>query len=409
MKNIHSKNVSKMTLKKSRHFHYAISVAGILTLVSFIGGCKTTGASTEASSANFTPQASVTRAADEVSVMSFNVENMFDNIHNEGIDDYTYLPQAQKNTQAVIESCNKVDNPFYRQECFNKDWNNDVIDFKLSQVAQVISYVDGGQGPDNLILAEVENENILNQLVKMHLADKGYKTVSILKGPDTRGINTAFISKFPQVGKSILHIVPYQDSDPAKLKYAQKSRGILETVVKINGKNVSFLAAHFPSQSNPTEWRRQAMEYMKDLMLEIQKNGQAVIAGGDLNTTEEEEAELGLFSKVLSLGGSVSHIVGCKHCKGTHSYRGGWSFLDVMAYSPNLAKDAGLTLIPESIEVVRTPVNTKRNGTPLRFDEAKREGVSDHFALYSRLKITTPSAEKNLQQSRRKRKSRFKS
>lgn len=393
MKNIHSKNVSEMTPKNTSNFFYAISVAGILTLATLIGGCKTTASAENSSSGHIVSPAALTRGPNEISVMTFNVENMFDNIHNEGIDDYTYLPHSQKNTNAVIESCNKVDNPFYRQECFNKDWNDDVIEFKLSQVAKIITYVDNGQGPDNLILAEVENENILNQLVKKHLADKGYKTISILKGPDTRGINTAFISKFPQVGKSVLHIVPYQDPDPAQLKYAQKSRGILETVVKINGKNVSFLAAHFPSQSNPTEWRRQAMDYMKTLMIDIQKKGQGVIAGGDLNTTEEEEADFGYFSKILAQGGSVSHLVGCKHCKGTHSYKGGWSFLDVMAYSPNLPEAAGLTLIPESIEVVRTPVNTKRNGTPLRFDDDKREGVSDHFPLYSRLKITTPMAE----------------
>ncbi|MBC7459003.1 MAG: endonuclease/exonuclease/phosphatase family protein [Bdellovibrionaceae bacterium] len=393
MKNIHAKNVSEIALENTRHFFYAISAAGILTLATLVGGCKTTASNENFSSGSIVSVAAVTHGADEISVMTFNVENMFDNIHNEGIDDYTYLPHSQKNTEDVMTSCNKLDNPFYRQECFNKDWNDDVIDFKLSQVASVISYVDGGLGPDNLFLAEVENENILNQLVKKHLADKGYKTISILKGPDTRGINTAFISKFPQVGKSILHIIPYQDADPARLKYAQKSRGILETVVKINGKNVSFLTAHFPSQSNPTDWRKQAMKYMKDLMLEIQKKGQAVIAGGDLNTTNEEEQEFGYFSKILAQGGSVSHLVGCKNCKGTHSYKGGWSFLDVMVYSPNLPQAAGLNLIPESIEVVRTPMNTKRNGTPLRFDEGKREGVSDHFPLYSRLKITTPIAE----------------
>ena len=381
-----------MTPKNTRKFVYAISVASILTLVLFTGGCKTTGRNEVSSpSGNLTAPEKLARGSDEVSVMTYNVENMFDNVHNEGIDDYTYLPHSKKNSPEAQESCNKVSNPFYRGECFNKDWNDDIVHFKLSQIAQVISYVDGGKGPDNLILAEVENENILHQLVKNHLGSLGYQTISILKGPDTRGINTAFISKFPQVGKSILHIVPYKDSDPEQLKYAQKSRGILETVVKINGKNVSFLAAHFPSQSNPTEWRKQAMEYMKDLMLEIQKKGNAVIAGGDLNTTEEEEADFGYFSKILAQGGSVSHLVGCKQCKGTHSYKGGWSFLDVIAYSPNLPQAAGLTLIPESIEVVRTPVNSKRNGTPLRFDDEKREGASDHFPLYSRLKITTPA------------------
>ncbi len=399
MKNIHSQNVSQnpsQILKLiSVSISFAISVAGILTLAVFATSCKSSGVTDGISSpSNITAPERLTRGPDEISVMTYNVENLFDTVHNEGIDDFTYLPLAQKNTSEVQESCRKNSNPFYRSECFKKDWNEDALKFKLSQVAQVITYIDGGKGPDNLILAEVENENVLNQLVKNHLSQLGYQTISILKGPDTRGINTAFISKFPQVGKSILHIIPYQDTDPARLKSAQKSRGILETVVKINGQNVSFLAAHFPSQSNPTAWRKQALEYMKDLMIEIQKKGHAVIAGGDLNTTEEEEKDFGYFSKILAQGGSVSHLVGCKLCNGTHNYKGGWSFLDVIAYSPNLSDAAGLTLIPESIEVVRTPVNTKRNGTPLRFDEEKREGVSDHFPLYSRLKVTTLNKRK---------------
>lgn len=388
MKNIHSKNVLKRALKNTLNqspavrFSSAILVATISTLVLvFTPGCKSKN-SVENSTSYVTPVSQVTRGADEISVMTFNVENMFDNIHNEGIDDYTFLPRSQKNTTEVTESCNKASNPFYRQECFNKDWNDEIIDFKLSQVAKVISYVDGGKGPDNLMLAEVENVNILTMLVKKHLADLGYQTISILKGPDTRGINTAFISKFPQVGKSVLHIIPYKDSQ------AHKSRGILETVVKINGKNVTFLVGHFPSQSNPTEWRKEAMEYMRDLMLDLEKKGQAVIAGGDLNTIEVEESSYGYFSKILSQGGSVSHLVGCKQCKGTHYYKGGWSFLDILVFSPNLTEAAGLTLIPESIEVVKAPVHTKRNGTPLRFDDEKHDGVSDHFPLYSRLKVS---------------------
>jgi hypothetical protein len=104
--------------------------------------------------------------------------------------------------------------------------------------------------------------------------------------------------------------------------------------------------------------------------------------------TNEEEKDFGYFSKILAEGGAVSHLIGCHQCKGTHNYKGGWSFLDVMAFSPNLPQAAGLSLIPESIEVVRTPENTKKNGTPLRFNDEKREGVSDHFPLYSRLKIS---------------------
>jgi Endonuclease/Exonuclease/phosphatase family len=162
--------------------------------------CKTSDVSAHQSIEKITSVKNVSKGTDEISVMTFNVENMFDNIHNEGVGDYAYLPFAMKNTPEVQIFCKAMDKGFYREECFNKNWDNDAVEFKLSQVAKIISYVDNGTGPDNLLLSEVENENILKQLVHKYLAPMGYKTVAILKGPDTRGINTAFISKFPLVG-----------------------------------------------------------------------------------------------------------------------------------------------------------------------------------------------------------------
>lgn len=350
---------------------------GIATLSILAIGCKSSQVSYQET---LTPPEVVTRGFEEISVMTFNVENMFDNVDDEGVNDETYLPLSEKNKPEVIAACKKQSNPYYKSECLNKNWDDQTVNFKLSQVAKVISYVDNGEGPDNLFLAEVENENILNKLVKEHMSNLGYKTVVILKGPDTRGINTAFISKFPMVGKPQLHIIPY--TDPG----AKKSRGILEVTVNIKGKNVTFLSAHFPSQSNPTAQRKEAHEFLRNLMLDMQKQGRLVIAGGDLNTIPEEDQKYGYFSKVLSAAGQVSNLVGCKSCEGTHFYKGEWSFLDVMIYGSNLASN-GITLIPGSIEVVKAPVQSKANGTPIRFDEEKREGVSDHFPLYSRLKV----------------------
>jgi exonuclease III len=152
-----------------------------------------------------------------------------------------------------------------------------------------------------------------------------------------------------------------------------------------NKKNITFLVAHFPSQSNPTEWRAQAVQYAKNLMAEYQKEGRSVILGGDLNIIKTEESEKSYFKNELSQVGKVSHLV-CSSCSGTHFYRGSWSHLDVFVYSNNLTAN-GFELIPESIQVVKTQLHMKRNGTPLRFNAEKKEGVSDHFPLYSRLKI----------------------
>lgn len=330
----------------------------------------------------------LSKAADEISVMTFNVENMFDNIHDKGTEDYAYLPRAQKGSAEVGDFCQTVRSKFYREECNFKDWNDDIVKFKLLQVGNTIKYIDQGTGPDIILMAEVENLNILNQLVDTELKGMGYQTRVLIEGPDLRGIDPAILSKFPLKGKPILHIIPYKDEDPQQLKYAKRSRGVIEaTVILPNKKELTLMAVHFPSQANPTAWRQQAVEFLKSKITEYEKKGRAVIAGGDMNITATEEGRNGYFSKILSQAGPVSHLVGCDHCKGSHNYKGEWSFLDVIVYGNAIAK-VGLTLIPESIQVVKTPANNI-HGSPLRFDDENKEGVADHFPLYSRLKISS--------------------
>lgn len=324
------------------------------------------------------------KSAQEISVMTFNVENMFDAEHDAGTEDYTYLPKSKKNDPEVQAFCKTVSNPFYREECFSLDWNEDVVKFKLSQVAQVIRFVEAGKGPDNILFAEVENIKVLKRLFGTELKDLGYKTVVLEEGFDTRGIDVGFASKFPMAknAKPILHRIPF--SDPK----ASKSRGILEVTVELpNKKNVTFLSAHFPSQSNPTQWRRDAFEFAAGLMKKYESEGRAVVFGGDLNTLQDEDDESGYFSKIMSDVAAVSHLVGCKNCKGSHFYKGEWSFLDVLNFGKGL-NFAGAELAVESINIVRAPVHLKSDGTPKRFNAEKREGVGDHLPLYARLRIS---------------------
>lgn len=352
-------------------------------------GCTVTGSKTGSTrnTRDPIPTELVQKKINEISVMTFNVENLFDALHDKDREDFTYMPLKSKTTLESKNFCAQQKS-HYQAECNGLDWNEDVVKVKLSKLAQVIRYVDGGKGPDNLLLAEVENLSILKRLAKEELSDLGYQTVVLIEGPDLRGIDPGFISKFPQVGEAKLHLVPYEDSNPDQLKWAKRSRGILEVTVKLpNKKNLTFLAAHFPSQSNPVAWRSQAIQYTKKLMSDYQKQGRAVIFGGDLNITADEEDSEGFFKTQMTEVGQVSHLVGCKGCEGSHFYRGRWSFLDILVYSNNLPTAAKLELIPDSLQVVKVPVHMKPNGTPLRFDAQKREGVSDHFPLYSRLRL----------------------
>ncbi len=323
----------------------------------------------------------------EISLMTFNVENMFDNTHDEGTEDYTNLPLSEKNKPEVQNYCASISSEYYKKECYEKDWSNEAVEFKLSQIEKTIRFTEKGLGPDIIFMAEVENINILSRLVNKNLKGLGYKSKVLIEGPDTRGIDPAILSKFPIKGRPILHIIPYQDSDPEKLKGALKSRGIIEaTFILPNSKELTVMAVHFPSQANPSDWRRQAAIFLKSKMQEYQNQGRAVIAGGDFNIIRTEESDRGYFSEILSTVGQISHFVGCKDCPGTHFYRGDWSFLDVIVVGHQI-QNAGLTLVPESIMAVKAPHHVDQNGIPIRFDEIKKVGVSDHLPLYLRLKI----------------------
>jgi len=371
-------------MKKIHHFASIVSVTLVLTvLTSYFTACSTSPKSTSAT----TDALTVAKVAGEISVMQFNVENLFDNIHDEGTEDYPYLPLSEKSKPAAKKFCSEIKSAFYKSECFEKDWSDEQVKFKLAQVAKTIRFVDNGQGPDNLLMEEVENIRILNRLVQEELKGLGYQTVVLIEGPDLRGIDPAFISKFPMLGKPQLHIIPYKDADAEKLKYAKRSRGILEVTVELpNKKPLTFLVGHFPSQSNPTEWRKQAVEFATNLMKTYEAQGRAVISGGDFNIIAEEERDSGYFAKTFSRAGKVSHLVGCASCEGSHNYKGQWSFLDALVFGNSLDK-AAVSLIADSIHIVRAPHHTKRNGAPLGFRAEKGEGVSDHFPLYARLKL----------------------
>ncbi len=377
------------SMKKIQMKYAAGCIVIVLTMALSNTGCQSVKtASTGVADANPTTQRTVKASDSEVSVMTYNVENLFDAIHDPGREDYTYLPVSQKSSSEVVAFCATVKSHHRRKECQDLDWNEDVVQTKFKNISAVIHSVDIGRGPDNLLLAEVENETILKRLVKEQLGNLGYQTIVLIEGPDLRGIDPAFISKFPLKGTPELHLIPYQEADPKLLKWAKRSRGILEvTVVLPNENDLTFLVGHFPSQSNPTQWRSQAVQYAKNLMQQLMKQGRSVILGGDLNITAEEEAAHGYFKNELSQVGLVSHLVGCNHCTGTHNYRGQWAFLDVLVFSNNL-KAAGLELVPESIEVVKTPENMTKQGSPMSFSSHRNSrGASDHFPLFARLKF----------------------
>lgn len=281
----------------------------------------------------------------KIGVMTFNAENLFDGIGS----------RSTELEEGALRS-------------------------KLAALARVILQVPP-DGPDVLLLQEVENRRILSRLNREYLAKAGYVTEVLLEGWDPRGIDVALLSRWPLAGPPRLHPVRLSPGGPAL-----KSRGILEVPLRREGAGtLTVFNFHFPSQLGPAANRHAAFGELIRL-LKAQKGDW--IAGGDSNVTSDEERRLGLWKKHLPPLGVLSHRVGCSTCLGTHFYRGRGDFLDVLIVSRSLADGPhpSLRLIRESIRTpAAAPGQLDARGRPRRFDPVRRWGASDHLPLYAEL------------------------
>lgn len=325
-----------------------------------------------------------------VSIMTWNVENLFDTIHDEGKNDYQYLPLSFKkgnlDVTAACEIINKDEKDDYRlNQCLNDDWTPEMLDLKMKRLADVVLSAPGN-GPDILMVQEVENLRVLSEWNQKYLQAAGYQTVALIEGQDERGIDVGILSKFPLAGKPKLHQIKFSPDSKEKDGKPPKTRGILEVPLKLpNGETLYAMSFHFPSQGSPVELRKDAIATLNNLIKKRSKK-HLVIAAGDSNIPAKEDAYHGLFKTTANQYWKISHFIGCKTCEGTYNYRGEWSFLDVMLFSPNLTDGkASYQVALESMMVPKASrYQLRQDGTPNRFND-RGSGVADHLPLYVEL------------------------
>jgi endonuclease/exonuclease/phosphatase family metal-dependent hydrolase len=158
-----------------------------------------------------------------------------------------------------------------------------------------------------------------------------------------------------------------------------------------NGHTLHVFGVHFPSQANPSLIRAKALEQLIAILRTLPKEDLWIV-GGDFNITGLEDDREGFVSKKLAGEGLVSHLVGCRKCKGTHNYRGVWDFLDILVFSPHFSPSRGpnspVRLIKDSIWTPNSAANQlDRSGRPWRFDELNKAGVSDHLPIYAEFEL----------------------
>ena len=308
------------------------------------------------------------------SVMTLNVNNLFDELDDPKKDDKAYLPIELKQTNKHINSCNRVPVNSWKNECLYLDWDSETKDAKLKNLARDILLYDE-TGPDILALQEVENINILEQLYRL-LEPYGYIDLELLESKDYRGIDTAVISKF-EIIDSTLHYIKFSGEFEDK-----DTRPILDSTILINDKKIKVYNVHFPAGYHDVSMRIDSLNKLKKL---LQMHKMPTIALGDFNVNTEEDSELFIYKDQEDLW-DVAHSIGCADCKGTYYYSYGksWSFLDTIFVS----KHRNISYDTDSIKLHITEHNAyKDSGKPIRFNAKSKSGVSDHLPMVARIKI----------------------
>jgi len=321
-----------------------------------------------------------------VSIMTFNVQNLFDNIDDPVKDDKAYLPIEVKLSEAHIAECNTIPVESWRNECLNLDWSDDALAHKLSVLAGTIKQVDDGRGADIIAVQEVENIAILERLRNEYLADSAYLPAILLEGTDARGVDVGFLSRLPLASPPVLHPL-ILDEFPDR---AGDTRGVLEATFKLpDGSLLTGFSVHFPAPFHPTEMRVLAYEHLNTLRSNLPP-GQNAFAAGDFNTSSVEDKRESMLDRFVRPYWTAVHDA-CKNCPGTQYYERdeNWSFLDLILFSPASGEKTTWQIRANSVQLGnRNPAQVSKNGTPNRYNSEARTGVSDHWPLLVTLELS---------------------
>lgn len=317
------------------------------------------------------------KAEGRISVLSFNVENLFDLEDDPEKSDETYLPSSQKGSPRHRQQCHQIRIKKWREDCLHLDWSEGLLREKLKRISQVI--LAAGGGPDLVLLQEVENFRVLQRLEREFLSKAGYHTV-LLEGADERGIDVALLSRWPLAARPKLHKIPFGRNSS---RSEAATRGLLEVHINSPFGPIRVFVLHLPSAFHPARMRERALGELERLTSGPTR--ELVLVGGDFNVSAREERLRGRIQAAHSTRWRVSHLEGCSACLGT-VFHNGWSFFDQI-WMLRRSESLGWRLVPESIRVIREldSQHSRQGPGPLRYRKGFLgliEGVSDHWPVY---------------------------
>lgn len=281
----------------------------------------------------------------------WNVENLFDTVHDEGFRDEEFLPAGERR------------------------WTPRRYRLKLADVARGIAAVAEGDGriADIVALCEVENDSVMTALVRRSpLRTLAYDYV-ITQSLDRRGIDVALLyqpARFRLLGSRSIRI-PTAGHGLSPTRDILYARGL--TFTRRGTDTLHVFAVHLPSRVGGTEGdrkRRLAAETLWAAIDSLPREAHIVLMG-DFNAGSDDR----IFRR------SPLRCTDDPDGEGTYAFRGLWQWLDHILVSETVetTTPARTLRLPWMVEKNMTyggdmPRRTFRGPT-------YHGGVSDHLPL----------------------------
>ena len=311
--------------------------------------------------------------AEDLRVVSYNVENLFHPKHDTVCidsttfiekDDYEWTPEGERRWSYTR---------YYR---------------KVENIARVLTNIGEWDGVDIVGLQEVENALCLKRLC--YTLRPGEYDFVHYESPDPRGIDVALIYKKSRV--DTLNSKPLPIPSPQGRESREEklvTRDILYVCVRVDKRDTLHLfVCHLPSQRGgaaESEWKRTAVKEILQRSIDsvyALHPAAKIIVMGDMNSEPKEDLD-GLRNRMV-----VESQKSKVESHGTHKFQGRWSCLDQFYTSPALdslsrAEIYNAAWIQEPDEKY-LDLKPKRTYNGFRY---QKDGFSDHLPILLKLKI----------------------
>jgi endonuclease/exonuclease/phosphatase family metal-dependent hydrolase len=261
-----------------------------------------------------------------INIGFYNLENFFDTIHQEHVDDYEFLPTSKKK------------------------YTSEVYQTKVTNMASVIADMGTSVSPDGIAIlgvSEVENQGVLENLVAQPALQKRHYGIVHYESPDARGIDVGLLYNpryFTVISSKPLHVSLKPDADGS----VHQTRDVLWVTGKLDGEIYHIFVNHWPSRrggetasSNGRSIAAGVSRKVIDSLLAVDPNTNVIVMG-DLNDNPTNES----VTKVLRAKGDADNLKPGELYNpwvsfynkgiGTLAYQDSWSLFDQIMMTQHL-------------------------------------------------------------------------